>query len=132
MESLALGLGGAAGGVLLGWGILKAVLPMAGESIPRIAQTSLDTRVVLSSILTAVATSALFSLAPAIQVLRPDLAGTLKEGAADVAEGRHRFQSTLVIAQISLGLVLLIGAQLLMSSFLRLMGRDRDSGRIIC
>ena len=119
IEGLALGFLGAAGGVLLALAALKAVLPLASESIPRLSQASLDGRVLAFSILMAALTSVLFSLAPAFQA-----AGALKEGARSIAQGHDRFRSALVIVQITLGLVLLVGAELLMASFLRLVHRD--------
>jgi predicted permease len=124
VESLALGLLGAAGGMLLAAGALNAVLPLAGESIPRLAQASIDARVLAFSALIAVLTSVLFSLAPAFQAGGADPSGGLKEGTRTVAQGQHRLRSALVVGQITLGLVLLVAAQLLMASFLRLVQRD--------
>jgi len=124
IEGLALGFLGAAGGVLLALAALKVVLPLASESIPRLSQASLDGRVLAFSILMAALTSVLFSLAPAFQAAGADPAGALKEGARSIAQGHDRFRSALVIVQITLGLVLLVGAELLMASFLRLVHRD--------
>ncbi len=124
IESLALGVLGAAGGVLLALGALNAVLPLVGESIPRLSQASIDGRVLAFSIVMAVLTSVLFSLAPAFQAAGADPADALKEGARNIARGHDRFRSGLVVAQITLGLVLLVGAELLMASFLHLVQRD--------
>ncbi|MEX2261727.1 MAG: ABC transporter permease [Bryobacteraceae bacterium] len=124
IESLALGLLGTAGGVLLALGALNAVLPLAGESIPRVSQASIDGRVLAFSIVMAVLTSVLFSLAPAFQAAGADPAGALKESARSIARGHDRFRSALVVVQITLGLVLLVGAELLMASFLHLVQRD--------
>jgi predicted permease len=124
IESLALGLLGTMGGVLLAMGALKAILPLAGDNIPRMAETSVDARVLAFSAVLAVLTSVLFSLAPALQAAAADPAGGLKESARSIAPGHDRFRSALVVAQIALGLVLLVGAALLMASFLHLMQRD--------
>jgi putative ABC transport system permease protein len=124
VESLMLGLVGSAGGVLLAWVMLRAILPLAGESIPRIWQTGIDGRALVFAALVAILTSALFSVAPAIQVVRADLSSALKEGAANIARGRHRLRGALVVAQITLGLMLLVGAELLIASFLHLAQRD--------
>ncbi len=124
IESLALGLVGSGAGLMLAWGMLKAVLPLAGESIPRIAQTGIDPRVLAFSALVAIATSVLFSVGPAIQVVRSDVASALKAGAANIARGHNRLRSALVVGQITLGLVLLVGAELLITSFLHLAQRD--------
>jgi predicted permease len=125
-ESLVLGSLGTIGGVLLSVLALRLVLPMAGDSIaiPRLAQASVDIRVLAFSIAAALATVLLFSLAPAAQVMRVDVAGALKEAAASIAPGRHRLRNSLVVGQITLGLVLLVGAELLIASFVYLARRD--------
>jgi len=125
-ESLTLGLLGAAGGVLLALATLKGVLPLAGDDIPipRIYQAGIDWRVLAFSIVLAVLTSVLFSLAPVLQIVRTDPSGSLKEAVPNIARGHHRFRSALVIGQITLGLVLLVGSELLIASFLYLMQRD--------
>jgi putative ABC transport system permease protein len=124
IESLALGLLGTAGGVVLAIGALKVILPLAGDRIPRIAETSVDGRVLAFSAVLAVLTSVLFSLAPAVQAASANPAVGLKEAARSIAPGRDRFRSALVVSQIALGLVLLVGAELLMASFLQMMQRD--------
>jgi putative ABC transport system permease protein len=124
IESLALGFLGAAGGILLALGALKALLPLVGESIPRLSQASIDGRVLAFSIVMAVLTSVLFSLAPAFQAAGANPAGALKAGARSIARGNDRFRGALVVVQITLGLVLLVGAELLMASFLQLVQRD--------
>jgi putative ABC transport system permease protein len=124
IESLALGLLGAAGGVLLAGGILKAVLPLAGDRIPRLAETSVDGRVLMFSAIVAVLTSVLFGLAPALQAAAADPAGGLKEGARTIAPGHDRFRSAMVVGQIALGLVLLVAADLLIVGFLNTIRRD--------
>ena len=65
----------------------------------------------------AVLTSVLFGLAPALQAAAADPADGLKEGGRGIAPGHDRFRSALVVGQIALGLVLLVGAELLMASF---------------
>jgi predicted permease len=124
IESLALGFLGTAGGVLLAHGALKAVMPLASGSIPRVAHASIDGRVLAFSIVMAVLTSVLFSLAPAFQAAGADPASALKKGARNIARGHDRFRSALVVVQITLGLVLLVVAELLMAGFLHLVQRD--------
>ncbi len=123
-ESLALGALGTAGGVLLAVGILKTILPLAGDRIPRLAETAVDGRVLAFSVALSVLTSVLFGLAPALQAAAADPAGGLKESARSIAPGHDRFRRALVVGQIALGLVLLVGAELLMAGFLQLMQRD--------
>ncbi len=124
IESLSLGSLGTAGGLLFAVGALKAVLPLAGDSIPRIAGAGIDVRVLVFSALLTMLTSTLFSVAPAFQAAGADPAGSLKQGARSIARGHGKFRSALVVGQVTLGLVLLVGAELLMASFLHLVQRD--------
>jgi predicted permease len=124
VESLALGLLGAAGGVLLAMGILQAILPLAGDSIPRLAETGVDWQVLTFSAVLAVLTSVLFGLAPALQAAAADPVAGLKEGARSIAPGHDRFRSALVVGQIALGVVLFVGAELLMTGFLHMVQTD--------
>ena len=125
-ESLLLSLAAGAIGVLLaGWGIdaVKAMLP---QSIPSWMQFTIDGRVLAFTFAMAAATGIVFGLAPAVQASRPDLTDALKDGARGAGAGRRsqRFRSALVVAEVSLSLVLLIGASLMMKSFLRLQSVD--------
>lgn len=124
IESLAMGLLGTAGGVLVAIGILKGILPLVGDRVPRLAESSVDERVLAFSAILAVLTSVLFGLAPALQAAATDPARGLKEGTRNIAPGHDRFRSGLVVGQIALGLVLLVGAAMLMSGFVHLMRRD--------
>jgi len=124
IEGLALAMLGAGSGVLLAFVILNAVLPLAGQSIPRIALASIDGPVLVFSMMLAICTSILFSFAPALQAIGAGVAGRLKEGAQHVAAGNDRFRSALIVLQITLGLVLIVGAELLTAGFVRLVRRD--------
>jgi putative ABC transport system permease protein len=124
IESLALGSVGTLGGVLLASAALKAIVPLAGDDIPRLAQTAIDGPVLAFCGLVAIVTAVLFSVVPIIRVVRLDLASALREGAANIARGQSRFRGMLVVGQITLGLILLVGAELMMASFLRLTQRD--------
>lgn len=125
-ESVLLGVLGTAAGIALAEAGLRLVLPLAGKRlpVPRVFDAAIDLRVLVFSALLALLTTALFSLAPAARLMRPDLTDALKEGAASVAGGCHRLRSVLVVVQIALGLVLLAGAEMLIVSFLHLAGRD--------
>ncbi len=124
IEGLALGLLGTACGILLAMGALKAVLPLVGDSLPRLAGAGIDARVLAFSAVLTMLTSMLFSVAPAFQAAGADPAGGLQQSARTIARGHGRFRSALVVGQVTLGLVLLVGAEVLMASFLHLLQRD--------
>ncbi|HEV2492435.1 MAG TPA: ABC transporter permease [Terriglobia bacterium] len=123
-ESLLLAILGGAAGTLLAEYALDEVLPLGGQSIPRLAQTSIDGRVLGFSLLLAFVTSVLFGLAPALHASKIDLASSLKERTSGGAAEHHRVRGALVIAQVTLGLVLVTAAGLLMASFLHLEHSD--------
>jgi len=120
-ESGLLALLGAAVGLLFAKGALRVVAALAGESMPRADEISLDPRVLLFSGLVAVLTGILFGLAPAWHARRVDLQGTLKETGRGATSGRVGLRQGLVIAEVALTFVLLVGAGLLLVSFHRLL-----------
>ena len=124
IESVTLGLLGALGGLLLASGVLREILPLAGDRIPRLAETHIDGRVLAFSAFLAVLTSVMFGLVPALQAAAADPINGLKAGARSIAMGHDRFRSALVVGQMALGLVLLVGANVLIVSFLNLTRRD--------
>jgi len=122
-ESVLLSLGGGTLGLLLAmWGTkLFATLPSL--DIPRIASTEVDLRVLAFTMLISLLTGVLFGLAPALNSLRFDLFRSLKEGGRTATEGtgHSRLRNALVIAEVSLAVVLLIGASLLVESMVHLL-----------
>lgn len=121
VESLLLSSAGTALGLLVAsWGVdvLKASLP---SSLPRIADIGIDLRVLAASAGAALVTGVLFGLAPALQLSRPNLTEALREGGRGTAGGaRQWLRSSLVVAEVALAMVLLVGAGLFVSSFVRL------------
>ena len=115
------GLAIAYGGLIL----LRSFIP---ENIAQAREISIDFRVLGFTLLVSVATGVIFGLAPAIQAVRFNQIETLKEGGRDAATGgsSKRLRSLLVTAEVAISLVLLIGAGLLINSFLRL--RNVDPG----
>ena len=124
VESVTLGLLGTVGGVLLSIGVLQGVLPLAGDRIPRLAETTVDGRVLVFSAFLAVLTSVMFGLVPALHAAAADPINGLKAGARSIAPGHDRFRSGLVVGQIALGLGPLVSANLLIAGFLNLTRRD--------
>jgi putative ABC transport system permease protein len=121
-ESVLLSLGGAALGLAVaGWGIemIRAGMPPEVEKyIVGWSQMSLDSRAMVFTFLAALASGVLAGLAPAWQSSRPNLAATLKEGGRTSAgRGRHRTRNLLVAAEVSLAVILLIGASLMVFGF---------------
>ena len=123
-ESMLLALTGGALGLVLGnWG-MKLLLAATPGELPRMdelaAQSGLDLRVLGFTLLLSLATGVLFGLIPALRTSRADLHSTLKEGAGRATGGvRHlHTRGLLVVGEVALGLVLLIGAGLLIRSAL--------------
>jgi putative ABC transport system permease protein len=120
-ESALLGLSGGAMGVLLGvWGT-KSLISLAPGEIARLAEISLDGRVLGFTVLLSLATGLVFGLAPALQASKLDLSAALKDGGRNGDSARNGTRSLLVVAEVALSLVLLVGAGLLIRSFTRLM-----------
>src|SRR5688572_15399812 len=115
------GLGGVAGILLAYWGT-NLIVALSPESLARVAETELDVRVLGFTALISLATGIIFGLAPALLIANTDLAESLKEGrrGATASVQTHRARSVLVVAEVSLALVLLIGAGLLINTFVRL------------
>jgi len=123
-ESLLLAvLGGAAGTAVASYA-LGVALPLGGTSIPRLAQASLDGRVFAFSLILAVVTSVLFGIAPALHASRTDLTAALNERSRGSSRRHDRIRNVLVAGQVAVGLILVSGAGLLMSSFLHLERSD--------
>jgi len=123
-ESVVLALLGGAAGTLVAQYALGVMLPIGGQSIPRLAQAGMDGRVFAFSLMLAVLTSIVFGIAPALQASRTDLTASLNERSRGSSKRHDRIRGALVIAQVALGLILVSGAGLLMASFLHLENGD--------
>ncbi len=125
-ESLILSVVGTVLGLVLALGgieVLKSSLP---GTVPRLAEAGLDFRVLVAAAMAAVGTGIFFGLLPAIRVSRPRLATVLRAGGRSGAAGqaRGRSRSVLLVAEVALAVMLLIGAGLFVSSFVRLTSVD--------
>jgi putative ABC transport system permease protein len=122
-ESVLLSLAAGALGLLLAvWGTAALVnLPSLG--IPRLASAGVDGRALIFTVAVSLFTGILFGLAPALHASRFNLFRSLKEGSRSATEGvgRSRIRALLVISQVSLAVVLLIGASLLIESVFHLL-----------
>ena len=128
IESLLLSGAGGAAGLVLGVAGVRALLAGNAAGIPRIGDQgtiALDWRLPAFTIGLAVVTGMLFGLAPAVNAARADLTAVLREGARSGTSRRQsRTRSLLVVAEIALALVLLVGAALLIRTFVALRAVD--------
>jgi predicted permease len=121
VESALLSAGGAAAGCLLAYvGIdaLVSVLPQG--PLPGEIDITLNGPVLVVSLGTAVVSALLFGIAPAIYSARRNLVDGLKSAGKGIAGGRSGLRNALVVAEIALSLLLLLGAGLLMRTFMSL------------
>jgi putative ABC transport system permease protein len=117
-ESTVLALaGGMAGTLLAFWAVaaLKQVLP---PGVPRSAEIGIDGVVLAFALVLSMMTGVLFGTAPLWHATRKDLNELLKEAGRGSTSSRPILRSTLVIGEVALGTVLVIGACLLVRSFL--------------
>jgi putative ABC transport system permease protein len=102
------------------FGGAKSLISLAPGEIPRLAEISLDGRVLGFTVLLSLATGIVFGLVPALQGSKLDLSAALKDGGRNGEGARNRTGSLLAAAEVALSLVLLVGAGLLIRSFTRL------------
>ncbi|MBI1763157.1 MAG: ABC transporter permease [Acidobacteria bacterium] len=130
-ESVLLALaGGLLGALLASWGIealIRGIPPAMSKFIPGWSNLGLSYSVLAFTALIALLTGVLCGLAPAWQAAKANLNETLKEGGGKGAGGagaRSPLRSALVVAEVALSLVLLVGAGLLVRSFIHLLHTD--------
>ncbi|MEW6128152.1 MAG: ABC transporter permease [Acidobacteriota bacterium] len=126
-ESLLLSFAGAAAGWLIAWWGLALLIASSAAQVPRLQNARLDVGVLGFTFMVSLLTSLLCGLIPALQSTRPDLHQALKEDSKAVSAGvsHHRLRGALVVAQIALSLALLVGAGLMVNSFVRLVTLNR-------
>jgi len=121
VESVLLSLLGALLGLLLTFWSVGTLTSITAVSLPRAQDVGLDLRVLGFALLVSLVAGVAFGLVPALQPSRPDLNDMLKEGARTSGTGpRNCVRSGLIVSEVALSLVLLIGAGLLLNSFVRL------------
>ena len=127
-ESVIVALIGGVLGILIGfWGIdaLRAANPGdAAKYAPGWYQLGINPTVLLFTLGLSVVSGIVFGLAPALQVSKPNLNSSLKEGTRGTSSASHRLRSSLVVFEVALSLMLLVGAGLLTRSFLSLLKTD--------
>jgi len=129
-ESLAISLLGGFFGLILGFVGVRLLLAVSPGGIPRIgpdgSAVSLDLNVLLFTFGVSVLTGILFGLFPAISTSRINLASALKESSSQAGVGLRtgKVRSVLVIGEVALALVLVVGAGLLIRTFMKLQAVD--------
>jgi putative ABC transport system permease protein len=125
-EGLPLAVLGAGVGVLIAWVGLNVFVATAPADFPRLDEVALDIRVLGFTAIVVLATSALFAVVPALQASRVAMLEATRDASrtsTGTAE-RQRMRSLLVCGQIALALVLLVGAGLMIHSFVRALGNE--------
>jgi putative ABC transport system permease protein len=122
-ESLVLGVCGGGAGLLLSSWLVVLLVRFLPQGLPRTDAITLDSTVMIVTLLASVGTGLLFGILPALQASRTDAVLVIKE-AGERGSTRARGRAGLVVAEIALTLVLLAGAGLLGNSFLRLQRVD--------
>lgn len=118
-ESVILALAGGALGLLLGWVGIDALLRLAPDALPSVAEPRLSGRVFAFSLAATALAVVAFGLAPALRSARTPAAAALRAGGRRGTEDRRlrRVRDGLVVAQVAVALVLVVGAGLLLRSF---------------
>jgi predicted permease len=100
-----------------------SLLKLAPPDLPRVNEIALSPGVLLFAFFVSILTGVIFGLVPALQTVRPNQAGNLREGSRGSGSSKHqiRISRVLVASEIALSLVLLIGAGLLLRSFWQLL-----------
>ncbi|HEX4632126.1 MAG TPA: ABC transporter permease [Chthoniobacterales bacterium] len=128
VESVMLSLIGAAVGLLFAYAGLQVLTRFIPPDVAHTEMITIDAKVLVFTLIVALVTGLVFGLAPASQAAHFNLNDTLKEGGRDSGAGPRgkRLRSALVIAEVAVSFILLIGAGLLINSFIHL--RNLDPG----
>jgi predicted permease len=120
-ESLLLATLGGGAGILLAVGTIKLFSVSILSSLPRAEEIRIDGWVLLFTLALSLVAGIIFGLVPALQASQANLNEMLKQGGRHATgSSRGRLRSFLVISEVALSLILLVGAGLLVKSFLRL------------
>ncbi len=120
-ESVVLGLAGGAAGLVVALWATRALVALGPASIPRLGEVGVDWRVLAFTIATAVLTSVVFGLLPALSTTGAGVARAVSTaGRGAVGSSGTRMRKALVVCEMALAVVLLIGAGLLIRSYQRI------------
>jgi predicted permease len=126
IESLLLSLAGGAGGVLAGYGILRALQTIGLDRVPRATEIHMDLTVIGAAFAVSVIAGLLIGTVPVLHLLKVNLSTVLHEEGRSGTGGRkaQAVRRLLVVAQVAFAFVLLIGSGLLVASFRNLLRVD--------
>ncbi len=116
-------LGGGLGLAFAYWGV-DVLLSLVPVQLPSYIHVTMDPKVLAFTFGISVASGLLFGIVPALHVTGSGLNETLKEGGRTNAPGRHNSRRALVVSEIALAMVLLVGAGLLIKSFVHILKAD--------
>jgi putative ABC transport system permease protein len=119
-ESVLMAIAGGAFGVLLAYGGIPLLAVLTPANLPRIEDVAIDGRVLAYTFVVSVLTGIIFGLAPSLGVGHADISQPLKGQRSTPTAKHSRLRSALVVSEIALSLALLIGAGLMLKSFLRM------------
>jgi putative ABC transport system permease protein len=122
VESLLFSVIGGAVGLFLAWWGINLLISLSPADLPRAGEISMDTSVLLFTLALSLITGLVFGLIPALHGSKADLSQDLKEGGRGTSEGvRINYaRNLLVVSEVAISLMLLIGAGLLIRSFIQL------------
>jgi predicted permease len=122
-ESVLLSVAGGVLGLVAAYWIVRLIAVVGPSQVPRLSELSIHPTALVFTLSVSLITGLLFGIAPAMRLAGLDLNSALKEGASQTGSGRrhHRLASTLVIVEVGCSLLLLIGAGLLINSFIRVL-----------
>jgi predicted permease len=124
-ESLVLATLGATLGLGVAYGLLRVIVAVSPESVPRLEQARIDWRVLLFTLAIGIASAIVFGLFPALRAAGPRMQGALREGGRQSkAFARDRLRGILVAAEVALAITLLVGSGLLIRSAWRMQHVD--------
>ena len=125
VESLLLALTGGVLGLFFASWAMSFLQKVAHETVPRMAGTGINGRVLAFNIGASVLTGILFGLAPALRFSKTDLQETLKDSASTGTENQgKKLRSALVVSEVAVSVALLVGAGLMVKSLVTLLRSD--------
>jgi predicted permease len=121
-ESLLLAFAGGVAGAALGYVALRMLSSFATGDFEMVANVSMDWRVLVFTAGLSISCAILFGVAPALQSSKADMSEILRSSGRGTSDSRtsHRSRKILVVGQIAISMMLLVGAGLMIRSFIRL------------